>query len=548
VPVVSIVGDSVRLRVAALAVVLGAAAEAVGVAEGPVGWLPDVLTGWVVVGAGLVAWDRRPGSGTGRLLVATGLTWFVGNFAALGGVAGTLAADARFVHRALLAHVLLAYPVGRLSTPAQRVASVGAYGAALATPFVDYTVGTAVGGVVLVVGLLVARVQAPVRERRARTVALWCGCAFAVVSIAGAVARGLEPTQEAVLPVAVSYEVTLAAVAVVLCAALLDVPAQRAAVTDLVLGFGDDGRATLSTALGLALDDPEVQVGLLDDATGQYNDERGRVVALPDAGDRTAITVKDGGVAVAVAVVRAGLAEDTVVRGAVVDAVRLAARNARLRREVARQVAEVRASRERLVRAADEEGRRLEESLRDGAGAAMLSLIARLDEARAVAVDDEVCARIDAVRLRAGEAVDQLRELARGLYPAGLETRGIEAALRDVAGRCAVPVAVRVLTSDLDGEVGATAFFVTAEALANVAKHAAASCASVTVTRLDRTIRVEVRDDGVGGVGQPFGSGLRGLVDRAEALGGRLDVVSPPGRGTLVVAELPVDGAGFSAP
>jgi len=147
--------------------------------------------------------------------------------------------------------------------------------------------------------------------------------------------------------------------------------------------------------------------------------------------------------------------------------------------------------------------------------------------------------------VQAGEelsfALQELRELARGIHPAVLTERGLEPAVRAVADRAPVPVELSVtLDERLPGPVEAAAYYVVAEALTNVAKYACATGVSIGVERTNGKARIEVRDDGVGGALPGRGTGLRGLADRVEALGGRLTVESPLGAGTTLRAEIPV--------
>ena len=203
---------------------------------------------------------------------------------------------------------------------------------------------------------------------------------------------------------------------------------------------------------------------------------------------------------------------------------------------------ELAASRARIVEAGDAERRRLERNLHDGAQQRLVatSLSVRLAANRAG--DDQ---RLHAMLDRAGEelalALEELRELARGLHPAVLSDHGLNAALQTLADRAPVPVLVDVALDDerLPEPVEAAAYYVVAEALTNMAKHARASEARVRVQRADGHAVVEVADDGVGGADAKGGSGLCGLVDRVEALGGRLTVTSPVGAGTRLRAELP---------
>jgi PAS domain S-box-containing protein len=202
---------------------------------------------------------------------------------------------------------------------------------------------------------------------------------------------------------------------------------------------------------------------------------------------------------------------------------------------------ELAASRVRIVEAGDAERRRLERNLHDGAQQRLVatSLSVRL-AARRVDGDPAIKAMLDGASRELALALEELRELARGLHPAVLTDHGLRAAIEAVADRAPLPVAIDVsLAERLPERVEAAAYFVVCEALTNVAKYAHASQARVRVERVDGRAEVEVRDDGVGGADPAEGTGLRGLVDRVEALGGRLEVLSPAGSGTSVRAELP---------
>ena len=209
--------------------------------------------------------------------------------------------------------------------------------------------------------------------------------------------------------------------------------------------------------------------------------------------------------------------------------------NAQAREELA-------ASRMRIVEASDAERRRLERNLHDGAQQRLVAttLTVRM-AARRVTADPALRAMLDGAGDELGRALEELRELARGLHPAVLSDHGLRAAIEAVADVAPLPVAVDVpLDQRLPETVEAAAYFVVCEALTNVAKYARASEARVHVGRTDHSAQVEVVDDGVGGADERGGSGLRGLADRVEALGGRLVVSSPVGAGTAVRAELPV--------
>ncbi|MEU8119545.1 sensor histidine kinase [Spirillospora sp. NPDC049024] len=202
----------------------------------------------------------------------------------------------------------------------------------------------------------------------------------------------------------------------------------------------------------------------------------------------------------------------------------------------------LRASRARGVDAAEFERRRIERDLHDGAQQRLLAVAMDIGRARAKLDEDPEGARALIEQAHAGtkEAISELRDLARGIYPAILTDRGLDPALSGLAGRAPVPVEVEVdLPERPPAAVESIAYFIVAESLANIAKYARATRATVRVTREDRLVVVEVADDGVGGaVARPDG-GLAGLADRAATIDGTLTVDSPPGGPTTVRAELP---------
>ncbi|MDX1510900.1 MAG: HAMP domain-containing protein [Nitriliruptorales bacterium] len=200
---------------------------------------------------------------------------------------------------------------------------------------------------------------------------------------------------------------------------------------------------------------------------------------------------------------------------------------------------EVRASRARIVAASDAERRRVERNIHDGAQQQFSALALQLELLREQADDPKMVKGLEAAMTQLRTSLDQLRDLARGLHPSVLTTDGLAAALRQLADHSPVPVTVRTQVDRLDQVVESTAYFVASEALANVVKYANASAVWVSVDRQDGRVVVEVRDDGDGGAVAEDGSGLAGLADRVEAVGGRMTLDSPPGRGTTVRAELP---------
>ncbi len=204
---------------------------------------------------------------------------------------------------------------------------------------------------------------------------------------------------------------------------------------------------------------------------------------------------------------------------------------------------EVRQSRARIVDATDAARRRLERDLHDGAQQRLVSLALALRLARLRLGSDADPAAVTGLDDAAGElrtALQELRELAHGIHPAILTQAGLGPAIDSLTKRSSIPAAVTVLPDKrLSPAVEATAYFVVSEALANVAKYAAATSATVAAECPGDTLRIEVADDGIGGADPERGSGLRGLADRVAALGGSLSVDSPAGRGTRIVALIP---------
>jgi signal transduction histidine kinase len=213
-------------------------------------------------------------------------------------------------------------------------------------------------------------------------------------------------------------------------------------------------------------------------------------------------------------------------------------------RQLRERVDDLRTARRRVIDAADAERRRIERDLHDGAQQRLVAMTLTLGLAESrVRSDPESAAKLIAqAREEAQHAISELRELARGIHPALLSERGLGAAVEALAARAPVPVEVSGAPPiRLRPAVEAAAYFVTAEALTNVAKYACATEAWVELALEDDCLRVSVRDDGVGGADPMAGSGLRGLHDRVDALDGTLDIDSPPGEGTTLTVELPLE-------
>jgi signal transduction histidine kinase len=231
------------------------------------------------------------------------------------------------------------------------------------------------------------------------------------------------------------------------------------------------------------------------------------------------------------------LPADTEARlGAFCELVSLAVASAQAREDLS-------ASRARLVKAGDEQRRKLERNLHDGAQQRLVSLALTLRLARRQVETDlaAATASIESASRELDLALAELRELARGLHPAALTEQGLRPALDAVAQRLPIRVEISAPLDRLPENIEATVYYIVSEALTNVAKHANADEAKVSIGVDNSTLRFEITDDGRGGADPSAGSGILGLRDRAEAVGGTLFVISPPGQGTRVTAQIPLN-------
>jgi signal transduction histidine kinase len=376
-------------------------------------------------------------------------------------------------------------------------------------------------------------------DRRARFYGLGATVFLAAVFAATAAVRLAASTVAVLDGTLLAYQTALCALAVALLIAQLRAPWERAAVTDLVLELGEKHSGTLRDALARALGDPKLEVAYRL-PNRLYVNGSGESVDLPVRDpDRSVTRLARDGEEVAAIVHDPAVLNDPVLQDAVTAAARLTASNARLQAEVRAQVAEVERSRRRLLRAEDEERRRLEQRLEQGAAQKLRGLERTLARAHDRSRPNRL-AGIERAQAQLALTLDELSELAAGLHPSNLARNGLSPALASVAARSPLPVELVVSEERLSPEVEAAVYFVCSEGLANIGKYASASRASVTVSVSDAAVRVEVTDDGVGGADIAGGTGLRGLADRIEAFDGRLHVESPSGGGTRVVARIPL--------
>jgi signal transduction histidine kinase len=484
----------------------------------------------------------------------------------------TLGIVAGAVWGPVFGHVLLSFPTGRLPTRARRRLVAASYVLiplvpvpALLVSDADTVIPDCRGGCprnVLLVERNADLSDAALAFGSLLTLAL---CLAVVIMLVRQWRGATAPERRSLVPVFVSGGVSLALVAAYAASqidALLwmafaafaatpfaflaglaraDLSGSRG-VRVLMAELGDrPGRGDLRDGLARALGDPALELAFWMPELRRYVDADGAPAELPAEDDpqRTVTEVDHHGEPVA-AIVH-DRAQDTGTVRAAGTATALLLENQRLDAELRARLVELQASRARLVEAADDERRRLERDLHDGAQSRLVALALNLRLARMKESDgSETAALLDASIDELGVSLRELRDLARGIHPAVLSERGLEPAVRALAARAPVPVEVVGRTAGrLPAAVETAAYFVISEGLTNVSKYSHAERATVRVERVDGRLVVEVSDDGIGGADAGDGSGLRGLSDRVAALSGTLEVSSPPGRGTRLRAHLP---------
>src|SRR4051794_23991304 len=552
------------LGLAALELVVSGTHDTIG---GPFIVLALTL-GWGFIATGLYAIWRRPGQPIGRLMVLVGFLWFAGALPESDSVPlFTIGLVLNGLWVAPFVHLLVAFPSGRVAPGLERRVVGLAYGLALAQPLgllfspepytdchgcpdnvllvVDspavlnvITTLISVAVVVMLAGVCVVlarrwRRSGPV-ARRALAPVLWTGSAVAIVGVTSVIPAIAGAKQLAdVFNTALIVLITMVPFAFL--AGLLRSSVSRAGALGALMERV--GAANVRDALSEALGDPGLELAYWLPDRGEYVDADGQRAELDG---RTVTEIEhDGGRVAAIIHDPALLDEPELVRAAGAAA-GLALRTERLDAELRARYEELRASRAGLVAAGDDARRRIERDLHDGAQQHLVSLALTLRLARLATEDGtKTAALVDAAIDQLKQGLSDLRELARGIHPAVLTERGLTAAIEGLAARAPVPVTVSAeLDRRLPLAVESAAYFVIAEALTNVAKYAHASAADVSVRRENGHVVIDVSDDGIGGADAAQGSGLRGIADRVAALDGRVRLESPPGRGTVVRAEL----------
>jgi len=515
-------------------------------------WIPDLAVGWFLIACGLIAMRKRAESHAGGLMAATGFTWFLGNFAGVGNeVVSWVAGAALYLHRGPLFHLLLTYPTGRTISRLTRGAVVVGYASALIAQLWRNNVATILISAALLAVSARDYTRAVGEARRARLFAFRATAAVSLVIGGTALVWLIVPEAQIRISSLLAYEttallvyeLTLIVVAGALLRGLLSAPWEQTAVADLVVELGEARPGTVRGELARALGDPSLEVGYWDQASSSFTDATGQPISIPEPGDRRSMThIERDGQPLAVLVHDPAVLGDPDLVEAVASAAQLAASNARLQAAVQARLGELKASRRRILEARDEERRLLDRRLHNGAEQRLERLGNQLSRAQAVSVSRSTVERIDRAETHLKHAVQELRELARGLHPRALSEDGLHGALVSLTKSFTIPVEITVTPMPIPAEVEAACYFLCSEGLANVVKHASASKVRVAVGSVGERITVTVEDDGVGGADPSSGSGLRGLSDRIESLGGTLEVLTEPNHGTRLAAEIPLGG------
>ena len=530
---------------------------------------------------GLFAWFRRPHNRFGALMTGVGFAWFISALTESNDPwVYTLGIYLASLYLVFVGHMLLAFPTGRLETTQARVLIAIAYLDALLVQIPFFLLGGDISteahapdnawaivdnpdgaqvfssvaqlvSAVLIVWLGVQLVQkrqvASAPQRRAIAPVLWTGVVL-MGTLAVAVVQQLFGGDNVLVGgPSVASLVAFAALPWAYLIGLVRTRYSRAgAVGDLVERLNAQGveGESLRDALADALGDRSLTLAFWSRGSERYVDAHGQPVDLPPATSRSrAVTeIERESVPVAAIVHDAALLDEPGLVRAAGAAAALALENERLEAELKARVAELQASRAKVIEVGFSERRALERNLHDGAQQRLVALSLQLGLAKSkLREDPDVAERIlEGARTELASALEELRELARGIHPAILTDRGLAPALEALASRAPVPVEIdAVPDSRMPMPVEAVAYFVVAESLTNMAKYADAEYASVRVLRENGYAVVKIEDNGIGGADPSAGSGLRGLADRLAALDGRLEVDSPPGVGTTVRARIP---------
>ncbi|WP_245531480.1 sensor histidine kinase [Arthrobacter globiformis] len=413
------------------------------------------------------------------------------------------------------------------------------------------TIMTAVGNTVrifqvsvgvAIVGVLVARLRAGTKAYRSAFLPLWLAV---IVKTAATVWVSLAVIQ---LSGSLSWEALLwqyPATAIVPLAVLFGLwryRFARGALGDLMVEVGSAPVSDrLIGALRRAVHDPTLTLlrWLPDQAT--FIDDRGQPQTLPDRSTgRASMVLERHGTPIGALVFDDALQDQPQLLAAVRSATSLALENQQMEQQLRDQLIEVRRSRERIVTAGDSRRRQLERDLHDGAQQRLVAVSMELARAQRTTDSQEIRCLVKQAQAELTDALDELRELARGVYPPSLRERGLAGSITALAERSTLPIKLDIRgCTGLPAPVELAAYFICAEATTNAAKYAKAASVAICIDGNETAIRVEIVDNGIGGAQPGPDGGLLGIADRAAALGGTLSIDSPVGKGTTIRAVLP---------
>jgi signal transduction histidine kinase len=525
----------------------------------------DLALSWCFVAAALVPVGPERWRRSRALFAVTGFAVLTGDLLWTNApVLWTIGWLTEALWLAVIAQLVLTFPEGRPWSRSARLTIAAAYlvvlGGALATALMGADprdllsvsggassnetvtqVQTALGVAValtflLLVGIRLIELRGP--ARRAQTPLLVGACLAFPLTIVVLLKQALGQDDSTFTGLETASRAMMLLIPLGLLAGVGWSRLRRSQATNFVVELQTGGSVSLRERLARALGDPSLELAYrLDD--GRFVDERGESTALPDDPQRAVTLVSVSGETVAALVHDPLLLDDPALVESVRGTAGLVLENERLAAEVRAQLAEVRASRTRLVAATDEERRRIERDLHDGAQQRLVVLCVKLGVA-AGRTEPEVATTLLSAQDELEEAIAELRALARGIHPTLLREEGLDVALEGLARRAPLPVTIEgCVGGRLAPALELAAYFVATEALTNAVKHAAAASVTVDVEHAGGTFRLVVSDDGVGGALVTPAGGLSGLRDRVEALDGTLTVRTNPAGGTTVAAEMP---------
>ena len=496
-------------------------------------WTGDLLTGLVLIGSGIVAMSRIPTSRIGTLLVVAGFAWFVGDFAVLAGAPGWVAGVLIWVHRGVLFHAILTVPSGRVASRFQRIAVACGYALSLVPWIWTNAVPATIVSLAAVGAAAVEFAGSWGVRRRAKRRALEASALLALSTVAGFAIRGIGTTAPASATALIVYEVAVVLMAVLL---VLAAGSMRSGgdVADLAIELDEAGGIGLEGALRRELGDPELTILY----AGAKDPDEGSSSGLIEHGRETLLIELDRGRSAELCTA-VGILAESPLRQSVIAAIRLDDANRSLRMDVATQVEAVRASRTRLIRAADDAGRDLEERLHAGADERLSDLQRLLADCAVDARASTLVTPLAEVQALLLDAREDLARFSAGLHPRALDELGLAAALTIAAHESTVVVDLAVDDGGVvSPDVQLAAYFFCLEGMVNIAKHASARRAFVRVAAVDGELNLEVADDGAGGATP--GSGIQGITDRIAALGGVVTLESPRAAGTRLTGRVPL--------